>query len=267
MVFDYNLPGMTAIISTHPNLIRRARELGLLTIQRFFMLDSLSFANVLRQSSNADAVDVLPGAIPSVIRHLVKEVRQPLIASGLLLDKSDVVAALSAGAVAVSTTSFMASAVSYSAFLSIFLALSLYFLPLNILVPSLLAHQDTHGAGSAGDHAHSGLDGGGVEVGHLGLGDLLAVGLGQGGHLGLVGHIGAGLDIARLLDEHGGRGGLGDEGEGAVGVHGDDHGDDQAHVLLGALVELLGKGGDVHAVLAQSGANRGGGSRLAGGNL
>ena len=93
------------IISTHPNLIRRSRELGLLTIQRFFMLDSLSFANVLRQSSNADAVDVLPGAIPSVIRHLVQEVHQPLIASGLLLEKSDVVAALSAGASAVSTTS------------------------------------------------------------------------------------------------------------------------------------------------------------------
>ena len=93
------------VISTHPNLIRRAWELGLLTIQRFFMLDSLSFANVLRQSSNADVVDVLPGAIPSVISHLVREVRQPLIASGLLLDKSDVVAALSAGAVAVSTTS------------------------------------------------------------------------------------------------------------------------------------------------------------------
>ena len=69
------------------------------------MLDSLSFANVLRQSSNADAVDVLPGAIPSVIGRLVQEVRQPLIASGLLMDKSDVVAALSAGAVAVSTTS------------------------------------------------------------------------------------------------------------------------------------------------------------------
>ena len=76
-----------------------------MTIQRFFMLDSLSFSNVLRQSSNADAVDVLPGAIPSVIRHLVREVRQPVIASGLLLDKSDVVAALSAGAVAGSTTS------------------------------------------------------------------------------------------------------------------------------------------------------------------
>lgn len=93
------------IISTHPNVIRRAKELGLLTIQRFFMLDSLSFANVLRQSCNADVVDVLPGAIPSVISRLVREVRQPLIASGLLMGKSDVVAALSAGAVAVSTTS------------------------------------------------------------------------------------------------------------------------------------------------------------------
>lgn len=93
------------IISTHPNLIRRAREVELLTIQRFFMLDSLSFANVLRQSSNADVVDMLPGAIASVISRLVREVHQPLIASGLLLEKSDVVAALSAGASAVSTTS------------------------------------------------------------------------------------------------------------------------------------------------------------------
>ncbi|MEY8386799.1 glycerol-3-phosphate responsive antiterminator [Oscillospiraceae bacterium 38-13] len=102
--FIANRTEADGVISTHPNLIRRARELGLLTIQRFFMLDSLSFSNVLRQSSNADAVDVLPGAIPSVISHLVQEVRQPLIASGLLLEKSDVVAALSAGAVAVSTT-------------------------------------------------------------------------------------------------------------------------------------------------------------------
>lgn len=48
------------IISTRPNIIRRAKALGLLTIQRFFLFDSLSFENVLRQSSNADAVDLLP---------------------------------------------------------------------------------------------------------------------------------------------------------------------------------------------------------------
>ena len=92
------------IISTRPNIIRHAKELGLLTIQRFFLLDSLSFDNVLRQSSNADAIDLLPGTQPRVIERLSHKVRQPMIASGLLTDKQDVVAALSAGAQAVSTT-------------------------------------------------------------------------------------------------------------------------------------------------------------------
>ena len=92
------------IISTRPNLIRRARELGLITIQRFFHIDSMSFENVLRQSSNADVVDILPGTMPQIIRRLTQKMPQPLIASGLLQDKSDVMAALSAGAIAISTT-------------------------------------------------------------------------------------------------------------------------------------------------------------------
>lgn len=92
------------IISTRPNLIRRARELELITIQRFFLLDSLAFENVLRQSSNADLVDILPGTMPQIIRRLTGKMSQPLIASGLLQDKADMVAALSAGAMAVSTT-------------------------------------------------------------------------------------------------------------------------------------------------------------------
>ena len=93
------------IISTRPNLIRRAKALGLLTIQRFFLFDSLSFENVLRQSSNADAVDLLPGTMPRVLARLAKQVPQPIIASGLLSDTQDVLAALSAGASAVSATS------------------------------------------------------------------------------------------------------------------------------------------------------------------
>ena len=87
-----------------PNIIRRAKALGMLTIQRFFLFDSLSFDTVLRQSSNADAVDLLPGTMPRVLERLKPQIRQPIIASGLLSDKQDVVAALSAGAQAVSTT-------------------------------------------------------------------------------------------------------------------------------------------------------------------
>lgn len=93
------------IISTRPNLIRRGRELGLITIQRFFLLDSLAFENVLRQSSGADAIDILPGVMPKTLRRLAERLHLPLIASGLISDKEDIMAALGAGAVAVSSTS------------------------------------------------------------------------------------------------------------------------------------------------------------------
>ena len=92
------------IISTRPNLIRRAKELGMIAIQRFFLLDSLAFENVLRQSSYADAVDILPGSMPKIIEKLPMQLPQPLIASGLISDKQDIIAALSAGAAAISTT-------------------------------------------------------------------------------------------------------------------------------------------------------------------
>ena len=49
-------------------------------------------------------VDILPGTMPQIIRRLTEKMPQPLIASGLLQDKSDVMAALSAGAIAISTT-------------------------------------------------------------------------------------------------------------------------------------------------------------------
>ena len=93
------------IISTRINLISRAKKLGLITIQRFFLLDSIAFENIRRQSSYADAIDILPGTMPRVIERLSHRVHQPIIASGLIVDKQDIMSALSAGALAVSTTS------------------------------------------------------------------------------------------------------------------------------------------------------------------
>lgn len=92
------------IISTRSNQIRYAKELGMLTIQRFFLLDSLSFENVLRQANYADAIDILPGTMPRVIERLHKKIRQPIIASGLISDKQDIMSALSSGADGISTT-------------------------------------------------------------------------------------------------------------------------------------------------------------------
>ncbi len=92
------------VISTRPALVRHAKARGLIAIQRFFLLDSLAFNNVLRQHAEGDAIDILPGTMPKIIQRLAAEVRCPIIASGLISDKEDIIAALSAGASAVSTT-------------------------------------------------------------------------------------------------------------------------------------------------------------------
>lgn len=94
------------IITTKLNLVRRADEVGLLAIQRFFLLDSKSLENICKQypKDRACAIELLPGLMPKIIRRLVQKSTLPIIAGGLISDKEDVVAALGAGACAVSTT-------------------------------------------------------------------------------------------------------------------------------------------------------------------
>ena len=94
------------VITTRPNLIRRGRELGLFTILRFFVFDSLSLENVrpAAMSAQPDMVEILPGIMPKVIARVADSLPIPLICGGLVMDKSDVMEALSAGALAVSST-------------------------------------------------------------------------------------------------------------------------------------------------------------------
>lgn len=97
----------TGIISTKPQLIRRGNDLGLVTIQRFFMLDRLTYNNIKKhvRETSPDIVEMMPAGLPKMIRYALAEINDtPLIASGLVLDKDDVMGALSAGAVAISTT-------------------------------------------------------------------------------------------------------------------------------------------------------------------
>lgn len=94
------------IISTKTNLVKYAKSRGLLTVQRFFILDSMSLLNVEKQIpiEYADAVEILPGLMPKVIRHITRLIDKPIIAGGLISDEEDVESAIDAGAVAVSTT-------------------------------------------------------------------------------------------------------------------------------------------------------------------
>ena len=104
--FIRSTTGTDGIISTKPALIKRAKELGLLTVQRFFVIDSLSLQNVqkLHETCRPDFVEILPGAMPKIIRRLSAEIDIPVIAGGLITDKEDILQALGNGAVAISTT-------------------------------------------------------------------------------------------------------------------------------------------------------------------
>lgn len=94
------------IISTKPHLIKRANELGLFTVQRFFMLDAITYVNVKKnvRANNPDVVELMPAGTTKMIRYVLEEVSKPIVASGLVLDEEDVMGALKAGAIAVSTT-------------------------------------------------------------------------------------------------------------------------------------------------------------------
>lgn len=94
------------IISTRPALVKRGRELGLYATLRIFMLDSMAFENIQKQLGvvKPDALEILPGLMPKIIGRVSKAARVPIIAGGLISEKEDVVAALCAGAISVSTT-------------------------------------------------------------------------------------------------------------------------------------------------------------------
>ncbi len=94
------------IISTKCNLIKTARELGIMTVQRFFIIDSMSLENAQRTSSSLkpDAIEIMPGIMPSITQKLADNCCVPLIAGGLIDREDDVSNALAAGAVGVSTT-------------------------------------------------------------------------------------------------------------------------------------------------------------------
>jgi len=94
------------IISTRAPLIRRAQQLGLTTVLRAFLLDSMSLKSLLSQLEwdRPDFVEILPGIIPGVIREISQQTTIPLIAGGLIRSKQDVIQALRAGVVAVSTS-------------------------------------------------------------------------------------------------------------------------------------------------------------------
>ncbi len=101
---EFNIAG---IVSTRSNLVKEARNLGLIAILRLFVLDSAAYSTGLNllQSLKPDAVEMLPGvAVPYLKNEIIRDFHVPVIASGLIKNIATIKQVLAAGAAAVSTS-------------------------------------------------------------------------------------------------------------------------------------------------------------------
>lgn len=96
--------GVDGIISTRAQLIRYAKDRGLITVQRFFALDSKGMDSIeeMLRTSDPHMMEIMPGVIGKAIRRFSRG-NIPVIAGGLVQTKAEVTDAISCGAAAVST--------------------------------------------------------------------------------------------------------------------------------------------------------------------
>ncbi|HEY1730196.1 MAG TPA: glycerol-3-phosphate responsive antiterminator [Terriglobales bacterium] len=96
------------IISTHPEPLRAARDLGLFAIKRTFLLDSAAVESAVRSLEQfmPDALEVLPGmAAPHIIRRLQEMYPAlPVIAGGLITTLREIETLVDLGIHAVSVS-------------------------------------------------------------------------------------------------------------------------------------------------------------------
>jgi glycerol uptake operon antiterminator len=93
------------IISTRSHIVTAAREVGIFSVQRFFMIDSRSVDTALEslRQTRPDMVEIMPALAYKSIARIKKNVNIPIIAGGLIEFKDEIFQALGAGASMVST--------------------------------------------------------------------------------------------------------------------------------------------------------------------
>ena len=103
--FLHNTTRADGIISTRANMIQRAKELQMIGILRVFLIDSMALDTAFSaRNLKPDAIDILPGLMPTMIRKIRKITGLPVLTGGLITEKREVMQALEAGALAISST-------------------------------------------------------------------------------------------------------------------------------------------------------------------
>lgn len=96
------------IITTRPQNASHAMKMGLFTVLRFFLLDSLSYESMKEtiKHVSCDCIEILPGIMPKINKEVSKRTSIPIVAGGLIRDKEDVIDNLNAGVIAISSSSY-----------------------------------------------------------------------------------------------------------------------------------------------------------------
>lgn len=95
------------LISTRSSVILKAKQKGIVAIQRVFLLDTLALEKnyALLDKTRPDYIEVLPGAMPHMIEEVYERTGIPIFAGGLIRTPTQVEEAIAAGAMAVTTSS------------------------------------------------------------------------------------------------------------------------------------------------------------------
>ncbi len=96
----------TGVISTRNSLISRAKQEGLMTIQRLFLLDSSAMDVTITSARKIkpDAVEILPGLVPKLIHKVRDELTLPIITGGFIETGEEVRSCIDAGSISSSTS-------------------------------------------------------------------------------------------------------------------------------------------------------------------
>lgn len=94
------------IITAKDNLIKLSKSMGVFTIQRLFITDSISLGHGMKsiKTTRPNAIEILPGIMPKIIKKIITDINMPVISSGLISDKEDFDLIIKAGAIAISSS-------------------------------------------------------------------------------------------------------------------------------------------------------------------
>jgi len=94
------------LISTKANVILKAKQRGVLSIQRMFLIDSHALGQSYRliEKTQPDYIEVLPGTMPWMIKEVKEKTNIKILAGGLIRTPEEVKRAIESGADAVTTS-------------------------------------------------------------------------------------------------------------------------------------------------------------------